>query len=170
MLGFLLLVAPWPGIPCRSVNDDDNPRGPNLACKRFLEMTGSEQPPITVLIADDARGIRAVIRLALKQHGAISIVAEAQSGTEAVSLALKHKPDVIVMDYEMPGLNGVDATTKILQILPATKIIMFSANQTQTVIDAAFRAGAVGFLNKDASHELADAVRGVMKGRSYFTG
>lgn len=129
-------------------------------------------PPrlIKVLVADDARGLRAVIRLVFKPHTDISIVAEAENGSEAVALALEHQPDVIVMDYEMPGLNGVEAAATIRQTLPTTKILMFSANQTQNAMAAALAAGAVGYFNKDASHELPEAVRGVMDGRIYFSG
>jgi DNA-binding NarL/FixJ family response regulator len=127
-------------------------------------------PPIRVLVSDDDRGIRILVRRALERHADITIVAEAENGNDAVALAHEHAPDVIVMDYEMPGLNGIEATAKIVPVLPATKILIFTANPMQQVVDAAFAAGAVGYLHKDSSHELAQAIRGAMQGRFFITG
>jgi DNA-binding NarL/FixJ family response regulator len=127
-------------------------------------------PPIRVLVSDDDRGIRILVRRALEGHGDITIVAEAANGNEAVARACEHEPDVIVMDYEMPELNGIEATAKIMPALPATKILIFTASPRQQVIDAAFAAGAVGYLNKNSSHELAQAIRGAMQGRFFVSG
>jgi DNA-binding NarL/FixJ family response regulator len=127
------------------------------------------QQPIRVLVVDDARGIRAVVRLALKPHADITIVAEAETGLEAVALALEHQPDVVVMDYEMPGLNGVQATAKIIATLPNTKIVIFSASPPQEVQTAGFAAGAMGFVDKEASHDLAAAIRAVFMGQHFVS-
>ncbi len=136
----------------------------------YAPICGMPTTPIRVLVTDDERSIRAVVRLTLKSHADIIIVAEAHNGHKAVNLALAHAPDVIVMDYEMPGLDGIKATAKIRHVLPTTKVVMFSASHTQQAIDAAFAAGATAFLGKDASHELAPAIRAVVNGRSFVSG
>jgi DNA-binding NarL/FixJ family response regulator len=125
---------------------------------------------IKVIVADDDRSIRALVRLEFRAHEDIIIVAEAENGQDTVALALEHQPDVIVMDYEMPVLNGIEATAKIKQALPAIKVVLFTSNNTQDAIDAAFAAGAMGFLDKQASGELPTAVRMLVQGRSFFSG
>jgi DNA-binding NarL/FixJ family response regulator len=123
---------------------------------------------IKVLVADDDRGVLAVVRLALKTHSDIEIIAEAKNGREAVALAIEHKPDVVIMDFEMPYANGIEATKGILPTLPATRVLLFTANSSQEVIDAAFGAGVTGFLEKSASSELATAIRSVVQGRLFM--
>jgi DNA-binding NarL/FixJ family response regulator len=100
------------------------------------------------------------VRTLLAIEGDFDVVAEAVNGREAVELAKIYRPDVIIMDMTMPTLDGVSATREVLQILPESKVIIFSANQDPAASRISFAAGAVGFINKPTSRKvLVAAVR-----------
>jgi DNA-binding NarL/FixJ family response regulator len=106
--------------------------------------------------------------LLTRQHG-FDVVGLAATGEQAVVIAQRLKPDVIVMDLVLPALNGIDATIRILTCLPETKVIVLSACTTSEHIYSAFRAGALGYVSKDAvGSELLCAVKTVMSGQKYL--
>ena len=124
--------------------------------------TGSKQVPlaagrsgparrIRVLIADDHTILRDTLRLLLEMHEEIEIVGEASDGREAIDLAEKLKPDVVLMDTAMPGLNGIEATTQIRKRLPRTRVLVLSGYQYEDQVKAALRAGASGYVLKSSS-------------------
>jgi DNA-binding NarL/FixJ family response regulator len=122
---------------------------------------------IKVLIADDQRLMREGLATLLALADDIAIVAQAGDGAEAIDLAKIHQPDVILMDIQMPHVNGVEATKTIRSILPATQIIILTTFDDDEYLLAGLRAGACGYLLKDMpSEQLADAIRSAAKGQS----
>jgi len=125
---------------------------------------------ITVLLAEDHLIVREGFRGLLKCERDIEIVGEAETGRQAVQLARKMRPDVIVMDIAMPQLNGLEATRQVLKALPATRVIMLSAHADDAYVEQAIAAGATGYLIKQASsHSLCEAIRQVHKGNTFFS-
>ena len=108
------------------------------------------------------------MREVLKNDGDIVIVGEAVNGQEAVALVDEHQPDVVIMDIDMPLLNGLQATAKILAAHARTKVVMFSANTGQSVIESAFSNGAAGFVAKHESAQLSHAIRAVSQGHLFL--
>jgi DNA-binding NarL/FixJ family response regulator len=126
-----------------------------------------DMEPIKVLIADDQRLMREGLATLLALADDIDIVAQAADGAEAIELAKTHQPDVILMDIQMPHVNGVEATKTIRSILPATQIIILTTFDDDEYLLAGLRAGACGYLLKDMpSEQLADAIRSAAKGQS----
>ncbi len=120
---------------------------------------------ITVLIADDQGMIRAGLRSLLEQDGGICVVGEAVDGLEAVDSARRMSPDVVLMDIRMPELDGIEATKRVLSELPGTRILMLTTFDLDEYVFAALRAGASGFLLKDApSEDLISAVHTLARG------
>lgn len=114
---------------------------------------------IRLLLADDHRMLREGLRRSMVDEG-FEVVGEAGDGEEAVRLAAELRPDVVLMDVTMPNVDGVEATRRICQVTPATRIIMLTMHVDQEVVSAALRAGASGYLVKDCSiDEIAEAVR-----------
>ena len=126
--------------------------------------------PITVLLADDHQIVREGFRSLLKLDAMIVIVGEAHDGREAVALAQKLRPAVVVMDIAMPLLNGLGATQQILAALPQTKIIVLSAHSDDAYIGRALAVGVSGYLIKQTSAQiLARAIREVHAGNGFFS-
>jgi DNA-binding NarL/FixJ family response regulator len=122
---------------------------------------------IKVLIADDQRLMREGLATLLALADDIEIVGQAGDGLEAIELAKAHRPDVILMDIQMPRLNGVEATQTIRSILPATQIIILTTFDDDEYLLSGLRAGACGYLLKDMpSEQLAAAIRSAAKGQS----
>jgi DNA-binding NarL/FixJ family response regulator len=116
---------------------------------------------IRVLIADDQPLMRAGFRTVLEATGSIEVVAEAGDGEEAIALAQRHEPDVILMDVQMPRLDGIEATRR----LPRHRVLVLTTFGLDEYIVEALRAGASGFLTKDAPvNDLVAAVRAVAAG------
>lgn len=109
---------------------------------------GRRRRGLRVLIADDDPLARRAIRSALEDSPGYEVCAEAVSGTETISLASSSRPDVIVMDVIMPGLDGIAATRRILRANPDTKVVVFSATSDDDLALLALRAGAMGYLTK----------------------
>ena len=125
---------------------------------------------ITVLLAEDHLIVREGFRGLLKGERDIEIVGEAETGRQAVQLAKKLRPAVIVMDIAMPLLNGLEATRQIIEMLPATRVIMLSAHSDDAYVEQATAAGAAGYLIKQSSaHVLCEAIREVEKGNTFFS-
>ncbi|MDO8545486.1 MAG: response regulator transcription factor [Opitutaceae bacterium] len=114
---------------------------------------------ITVVIVDDDRGARAVVRGVLKSCADITIVAEGDDGRQAMTLAKMFHPDVIVMDKDMPVMNGIEAAREILRLRLSTKILMFSASAEKEPVDRGRSAGVVGWIGKNDAGKLPEAIR-----------
>lgn len=121
--------------------------------------------PIRVLLVDDQSLIRIGFRLVLEAEPDIQIVGEAGDGAEAVSQALTLQPDVVLMDVRMPGIDGIAATEQIVRQHPQVRVLVLTTFDLDEYAFGAIRAGASGFLLKDAQrHELVSAVRAVHRG------
>lgn len=114
-----------------------------------------------VLLVDDHRLVTEMLSDALGQAAEVEVVGVAVSGEEGVQLARRHRPDVVLMDVEMGGMSGVEATREIVQTLPETRVVMLTANDDQATVLDAIEAGAVGYLTKDKAlvEDIADAVQ-----------
>jgi DNA-binding NarL/FixJ family response regulator len=120
-----------------------------------------------ILIADDDALLRAGLAVILGTAADLQVVAEASDGTEAVRLCLRHAPDVVLMDVRMPGIDGIEATRRLIAAQPDTKILILTTFHDDDYVYGALRAGASGFLLKRASPErLLDAVRTVAAGEA----
>jgi DNA-binding NarL/FixJ family response regulator len=112
-------------------------------------MTATPTPPTTVLLVDDHVMFRQSLRRALEADG-FRVIGEASDGGGAITMALHHRPDVILMDVSMPNVNGVDATRQITRADNRQRIVMLTMHVDREVIDDAIRAGAVGYVTKDS--------------------
>ena len=122
---------------------------------------------IRVLLADDQDIIRTGLTIILNHQADIEVIGQAADGAEAIDLAKKLQPDVILMDIKMPQLNGIQATRQIVTALPKTQIIILTTYDTDDGVFDGIRAGAIGYLLKDTSGDnLAEAVRGALRGES----
>ncbi len=120
---------------------------------------------ITVLIADDQAMIRSGLRMILESEPDLLVIGEAENGEEAIRLSKRERPDVVLMDVRMPGVDGLEATRQIHQTLPEVKVIVLTTFDLDEYIYAALRGGASGFLLKDADSEtLIRAIRIVAAG------
>jgi two-component system response regulator NreC len=123
-----------------------------------------------VLIADDHAILRRALRLMLETEPALDVVGEAENGRAAVAMAGDARPDVVLMDMVMPGLNGVDATRQLRRALPDCKVLMVSAYGDDERVVQALRAGASGYVLKNADlSELVSAIEAVHRGDRYFS-
>lgn len=126
------------------------------------EMT--EHPPLRVMLVEDHALVRAAIRRTLSVPG-IEVVAEAASAEDALAVVMRHRPDIILVDIELPGMNGLQLVRELSPRLPDTHIVMLTGSANRDELLAAFRNGADGFLTKDMSPEgLVRAIFGVREG------
>jgi NarL family two-component system response regulator LiaR len=122
---------------------------------------------ITVMIVDDHEMVRQGASGYLEAQPDITVVAEAESGEEAVRLAQEHVPDVVLMDLVMPGMDGVEATRKVKDISPRTQIIVLTSYHQDEHIFPALQAGAISYLLKDVkAGELVEAIRRAAQGEA----
>jgi len=122
---------------------------------------------IRVLLVDDQEIIRQGLATILKYAEGIEVVGHASDGRQALALARDLKPDVVMMDLKMPGLGGIPATRQIVAELPDTRVVILTTYDTDDLVFEGIKAGASGYLLKDASAEtLVEAIRGVMRGES----
>ncbi len=122
--------------------------------------------PLRILIVDDHAVVRAGLKMVLEQQPDFIVVAEAESGSEAVRQAQTHRPDVVVMDIRMPGgLSGIEACEQISEQVPESKVIMLTSYAEDELVMDAVRAGAVGYvLKRVGSNDLIDAIRTIGRG------
>src|SRR6516164_6311221 len=125
---------------------------------------------ISVLLVDDHNIVRQGLKALLHAEGDINVVAEAQTGREAVQLAAKFHPEVVVMDLAMPLLNGWEATRQILKVAPSAKILVLSTYDSDEHVQQAIAAGAAAYLIKQtAAADLVKAIHEVKKGNAFFS-
>jgi DNA-binding NarL/FixJ family response regulator len=125
--------------------------------------------PLRVLVADDHPLFRDGLRSALASHGDAEVVGEAATGDAAITSALELQPDVVVMDLQMPGANGIEATRRIIEASPHIGVLVLTMFEDDDSVFAAMRAGARGYLLKGAGQdEIARAVRAVAAGEAVF--
>jgi DNA-binding NarL/FixJ family response regulator len=125
--------------------------------------------PIRLLIVDDHFVVRIGLTSALNLEPDMQVVAEARNGREAVTLYQRHRPDVVVMDYQLPELNGAEATAAIREKSPDARIIVLSVYKGEEDVHRAVEAGASGYLPKSAEpRELVEAIRAIHNGGRYF--
>lgn len=125
---------------------------------------------VKVIIADDHKIMRDGLKSMLEKQRDIEIIAEASDGLTTVELAIKLKPDVIIMDVAMPDMNGIEATRRIIEKSPNIKVIALSMHSDKQFIIEMLNAGASGYVLKDcAFHELINAIHSVTSNRSYLS-
>lgn len=126
--------------------------------------------PIRVLIADDQSMVRAGLHLILETEPGIDVVAEAADGAEVAALCARHKPDIVLMDIRMPGVNGIEATRSLRRLTNPPRVLILTTFDLDEYIYESLRAGASGFILKDASPEsLVEALRTVASGDSVLS-
>jgi len=125
---------------------------------------------ITILLCDDHTLFREGIKAIFKDHASIEIVGEAANGRDAVSRARRLHPDVVLMDIAMPDLTGFDATRRILEAAPKTKVLILTMYEEEEVITRCLNAGAAGYVLKDAPRsDLIHAIDVVQRGGQYLS-
>ncbi|MGP3775671.1 response regulator [Streptomyces sp. SDT5-1] len=139
-------------------------------------MTGSPSSnsapgdPTSVLIVDDDAMVRTGLSMVLSMDPTITVIAEAPGGAEAVSEATRHRPDVVLMDLQMPEMDGVEATRRVLAAAPSVAVLMLTTFHLDTHVLDALEAGASGYLLKDvAPQELCHAIHLAASGESAFS-
>jgi DNA-binding NarL/FixJ family response regulator len=124
---------------------------------------------IRVLLADDQRLFREGLRTLLSLQPGIEVIGEASNGEAAVQLALDHTPEVVLMDVQMPLLDGVAATRQLRQLAPAVRVILLTTYDDDAYVFEGLRAGAVGYLLKDASvAKLVEAIQTAARGETFL--
>ncbi|HEU4518525.1 MAG TPA: response regulator transcription factor [Microvirga sp.] len=123
-----------------------------------------------ILIADDHEVVRRGVRAILEARPDWEVVAEAADGNQAVELAAATRPDVAVLDFSLPLLNGLEVTRRIRQTLPKTQVLIFTMHDNEDLIRGALQAGARGYLLKsDADGQLVSAVEALTQQRPFFS-
>ena len=123
-----------------------------------------------VLIADDHGIVRSGLRLLLESHADMEVVAEASDGVEAVEMAVRERPDLCVLDVQMPRMTGLQATREIKAQAPDTAVLMLSMHADERYLFEALKAGASGYVLKaEADQDLVEAVRAVERGEAFLT-
>jgi DNA-binding NarL/FixJ family response regulator len=124
---------------------------------------------LTVVVADDHAVVRAGLRALLSAVDGYELIGEAATGTEAVRAAVTLRPDVLVMDIQMPGMSGIDATREIGRVAPAVAVLMLTMFEDDESVFAAMRAGALGYVLKGASPtDMIRAIAAVAAGEAIF--
>ncbi|MGM9954596.1 MAG: response regulator, partial [Peribacillus sp.] len=123
----------------------------------------------SIIIIDDHQLFREGVKRILDFESSFDVVAEGDDGSEAMDLVEEHKPDVVIMDINMPNMNGVEATKMLVQRYPDTKVIILSIHDDENYVQHALKTGAQGYLLKEMDADaLIDAVRVVAEGGSYL--
>ncbi len=123
-----------------------------------------------VILADDHAILRQGLRLLLSGIPAVEVIGEAENGAEVIKMAAEKKPDVIIMDIAMPGVDGIEAATEIKKNNPEIKVIILSMHTSNAYVNRAIAAGAAGFILKDAAFgELKLALEAIRQGTSFFS-
>ena len=125
---------------------------------------------LRILIADDHEIVRRGLTSLLSSRPDWIVCAEASTGRDAVALAEQHRPDIVVMDISMPGLNGLEATRKIRKVFPKTQVVILSIHYSDQLVREVLDSGARAYILKsDASRDLLNAVEALANDRTFFT-
>ncbi len=123
---------------------------------------------ITCLIVDDHEVVREGLRLSLSRAPHIRVIGEASDGESAVALAERRKPDVVIMDVRMPGMDGLEATKLLTERVPGTAVLIFTAFSERSLLGRGLESGAKGYILKEAPHQtLLRAIEKVVAGEGY---
>lgn len=126
---------------------------------------------LRIMLADDHRLFRDGLRTLLSQQSDMEVVGEAVDGPGVLTSARELRPDILLMDISMPGLNGIEATRRVLAEYPTIRIIMLSMHADQRYVSESLRAGALGYVLKDSAiDELLTAIRTVSRGQRFLSG
>ena len=132
-------------------------------------MSESGNDPVRVILADDHAVVREGLRSLLERGDVVRVVGEAATGREAIDLTMQLRPDVVVMDFAMPELNGVEACQQIHVQMPSVKVLFLSMYEDEGYLVRALEAGAAGYLVKrSAASEIQTAVLGAARGEVYL--
>jgi len=124
-----------------------------------------------ILIADDHEVVRSGLRAILESHDGWEVVAEAENGKDAVTKALGSKPDIAIIDYSLPVINGIEATRQIRARLPTAEVLIFTMHDSDVLVGELLEAGARAYLLKsDAKQYLVAAVESLVNHKPFFTG
>ncbi len=123
-----------------------------------------------VLLADDHVLVRAGLRKLLESIPGFEVLGEANDGLALLALVQQYEPDLVLMDIGMPGLNGIDATARVMKDWPRTRVVILSMHQSEEYVRQALRHGAAAYLLKDAAPlELEQALAAVLRGETYLS-
>jgi DNA-binding NarL/FixJ family response regulator len=123
---------------------------------------------ITCLIVDDHEVVREGLRLSLSRAQHIRVVGEASDGESAIALAERRKPNVVIMDVRMPGIDGLEATKQLMEKVPGTAVLIFTAYSERSLLSRGLESGAKGYILKEAPHQtLVRAIEKVSEGEGY---
>lgn len=126
--------------------------------------------PIRILLADDHNILRDGLRLLLERQAGLAVVGEAADGREAIERTDQFQPDLVIMDIAMPGVNGIEATRRIIQKHPTTGVLILSMHYDESYIIRSLKAGARAYLLKDSlKSDLISAIHAVAEGKSFFS-
>jgi DNA-binding NarL/FixJ family response regulator len=126
--------------------------------------------PVTILIADDHALFRNGLRALLEKQKGLQVIAETSDGPETLAAAVRLRPDVVLMDISMPGLNGVEVSRRILAEGIPTRIVMISMHSGRRFVTESLKAGALGYVQKDSPfEEVLAALESVLAGRIYLS-
>ena len=124
---------------------------------------------IRVILVDDHAVVRAGYKILLKNIDYIDVIAEADTGEEAIILARKHRPDVIVLDISLPGISGIETIRRIVFANDGIKVLVFTMHEEVVFVERALQAGAIGYMTKSSDPEmLSKAIKSVSQGKKYI--
>src|SRR5947199_6274173 len=127
-----------------------------------------EANEITCLIVDDHEVVREGLRLSLSRASHIRVIGEASDGASAVALAERRRPDVVIMDVRMPGMDGLEATKELTEKVPDVAVLIFTAYSERSLLGRGLESGAKGYILKEAPHQtLLRAIEKVAAGEGY---
>jgi two-component system NarL family response regulator len=126
-------------------------------------------PKIRILLVDDHFAVRAGLAVSLSLEADLAVVAEASNGADAITAYREHRPDVVIMDWRLPDMTGVQVTAALRGETPPPRVLMLSAYEGEEDVYSAVHAGATGYLSKAARlTEVLEAIHAVHRGQSYF--
>ena len=124
-----------------------------------------------IILADDHEVVRSGLRSMVEAHTGWQIVAEADNGKDAIALIIEHKPDVAIIDYSLPLINGIEVTRSIKARQISTEVLLFTMHDSDVLVKEAFKAGARAFLSKsDAKEQLSSAIEALLAHKPFFSG